>query len=89
MELYLCYNNLALSHFVFFLQFGSARWSHSAFIKSSTEHENDNLKQVNLVIARMSVCIDADCVIDKARSSFGHDWSFPTQGMEQCSTYHM
>ena len=42
MELYHFYVNIifALSHF---FQFGTARWSPSAFTKSSTEHENDNI----------------------------------------------
>ena len=33
----------ALSHFDFYLQFGTARWSPSAFTKSSTENESDNI----------------------------------------------
>ena len=91
MALYqLCVTKIfALSHFDF-LQFGTARWSPSAFTKSSTEHENDNISiKVSLVIACVAGCIDPVCVIDEARSSFDHDWPGPMRCMEQCTTYHI
>ena len=91
MELYqLCFTIIfALSPFDS-QQFGTARWSPSAFTKSSTGHENDNISiQASLVIARMSRGIDPDCVIDEARSSFGHDLSGPSRCMEQCTIYHI